>query len=110
MRPEVSKYTFNTDNITMTSTTHQKEGYVFGEFIDDNCPITTAQNLKCSLLAGLPYLRDWNIDVGYSYFKIQDRDNHKYIGFQIAENLLETNDLDGIKKFLSKNPTLYYVV
>lgn len=110
MRSEVSKYTFNTDNITMTSTTHQKEGYVFGEFIDDNCPVTTKQYLKCSLLAGLPSLRDWNIDVGYSYFKIEDRDNHKYISFQIAENLLETQDLDGIKKFISKNPTLFYVV
>ena len=110
MRPEVSKYTFNTDNITMTSTTHQKEGYVFGEFIDDNCPVTTKQYLKSSLLAGLPSLRDWSIDAGCSYFKIEDRNNHKYIGFQIAENLLETPDLNGVKKFISKNPTLFYVV
>ena len=109
MRSEVSKYTFNTDNITMTSTTHQKEGYVFGEFIDDNCPVTTKQ-IVCSLLAGLPSMGDWALDVEYSYFKIEDRDNHKYIGFQIAENLLETQDLDGIKKFISKNPTLFYKV
>ena len=78
-----------------------------GEFIDDKCPITT--NIRC-LLAGLPSVRDWIIDVGYSNFKIENRDNHKYISFQIAENLLETQDLDGIKKFISKNPTLFYVV
>lgn len=110
MRPEVSKYTFNTDNITMTSPTHRKEGYVFGEFIDDSCPVTTQGSDKPLLLAGLPSLKEWTLNSGYSYFKIVEWDNHKYISFQIAENLLETNDLDGIKKFLSKNPTLYYVV
>ena len=55
-------------------------------------------------------MKDWSLDAGYIYFKIVEWNNHKYISFQIAENLLETNDLDGIKKFLSKNPTLYYVV
>ena len=61
-------------------------------------------------MAGLPSNPDWSLTYEYSYFKITDWNGNRYIGFQIAENLLETNDLDGIKKFLSKNPTLYYVV
>ena len=61
-------------------------------------------------MAGLSSTKDLSLDARYSYFKIVEWNNHKYISFQIAENLLETNNLDGIKKFLSKNPTLYYVV
>ena len=38
------------------------------------------------------------------------QNDNRYIGFQIAENLLTTQDLDGIKKFISKNPTLFYKV
>jgi hypothetical protein len=82
---------------------------VFGEFIDDSCPITTENN-QHAILAGLPALSGWILHAGHSYFKISDWENHKYVSFQIAENLLETPDLDGIKKFISKNPTLFYVV
>ena len=108
MTSEVSKYTFNTDNITMLPVNHSKPGYVFGEFIDNSCPVTTGNN--AALLAGLISNPDWSLDVGYSYFKISDLEGNRCIGFQIAENLLETPDLDGIKKFISKNPTLFYVV
>ena len=110
MRPEVSKYTFNTDNITMISANKSKEGYVIGEFIDDSCPVTSEGSNKALLLAGLPSIQDWSLNIGFSYFKIVDWNNHRYIGFQIAENLLETHDLDGIKNFISKNPTVFYVV
>ena len=112
MKPEVSKYTFNMDNITMLSTSHTKSGYVCGEFIDDSCPVNTMGNNVASALfmAGLPSERDWSTNVDYSYFKISDFNGNRYISFQIAENLLETQDLDGIKKFVSKNPTLFYVV
>ena len=55
-------------------------------------------------------MRDWSLGIGFSYFKIVDWNNHRYISFQIAENLLETHDLDGIKEFFFKNPTLFYVV
>ena len=61
-------------------------------------------------MAGLSSTKDWSLDAGYSYFKIVEWNNHKYISFQIAENLLETKDLNGIKEFLSKNLTLFYVV
>ena len=109
MRPEVSKYTFNMDNVTMTTPNQRANGYVIGEFIDDNCPVTTEASNTPLLLAGLPSLKDWSLNVGYSYFKIVAWNDHKYISFQIAENLLETHDLDGIKKFVSKNPTLFYI-
>ena len=61
-------------------------------------------------MAGLPSCQDWLSDIEYSYFRIGDWNGNRYIGFQIAENLLTTQDLDGIKKFISKNPTLFYVV
>ena len=61
-------------------------------------------------MAGLSSTKDLSLDTGYSYFKIVEWNNNKYINFQIAENLLETQDLNGIKKFLSKNPTLFYIV
>ena len=109
VKPEVSRYTFNTDNITMLATDNSRDGYVFGEFIDDSCPITTENN-QHAILAGLPALSGWVYHAGHSYFKISDLENHKYVSFQIANNLLETPDLDGIKKFISKNPTLFYVV
>ena len=111
MKPEVRKYTFNTNNITMLNTQQSRDGYVCGEFIDNSCPVTTTGNNVASALfmAGLPSSPDWS-NAEYSYFKITDLDSNKYIGFQIAENLLETQDLDGIKKFISKNPTLFYVV
>lgn len=110
MKPEVKKYTFNTDNITMQSVNKTSEGYVIGEFIDNNCPITTENNNKPLLLAGLPPVQDWSLNSGYSYFKIVEWNGKKYISFQIAENLLTTQDLNGIKEFLSKNPTLFYIV
>ena len=109
MGSEVSKYTFNKDNITMLNVSYSRDGYAVGEFIDDNCPVNTANNQN-AFLAGLFALSDWNYDAGHSYFKISDREGHRYVSFQIAENLLETPDLDGIKKFVSKNPTLFYVV
>ena len=109
MAPEVSRYTFNTDNITMLNNQPPKDGYAFGEFIDESCPVNTANNQN-AFLAGLFALPGWNYDAGHSYFKITDWNGSRYIGFQIAENLLETPDLDGIKKFVSKNPTLFYVV
>ena len=112
MRSEVSKYTFNTDNITMSVPGTVIPGYVRGEFIDNSCPVTTSGNDIASALfmAGLPSRPDWTSDDKYSYFKIGNWAGNRYIGFQIAENLLETPDLDGIKKFISKNLTLYYVV
>ena len=113
MRSGVSKFTFNTNNITMLATTHLKSGYVCGEFIDNSCPVTTSggNNVASALfMAGLPSNADWSTSLDYSYFKITDQNNNRYIGFQIAENLLETQDLDGIKKFISKNPTLFYVI
>ena len=112
MEPEVNKYTFNTDNITMLTVSQSKDGYVFGEFIDDSCPIIIDVNNAGSktFMAGLPSCDTWSPNAGYSYFKITDLEGHRHIGFQIAENLLETQDLDGIKKFISKNPTLFYVV
>lgn len=112
MKPEVSKYTFNTDNITMSNTSFSKPGYVLGEFIDNNCPVTTNGNNVASALfmAGLPSNQDWSNAPEYSYFKIGDWNGSRYIGFQIAENLLTTPDLNGIKEFFSKNPTLFYVV
>ena len=106
---EVSKYTFNKDNITMLNASYSKDGYVIGEFIDDNCPVNTANNQN-AFLAGLFALQEWNGNAEHSYFKISDWESHRYVSFQIAENLLETPDLDGIKKFISKNPTLFYVV
>ena len=83
-----------------------------GEFIDNSCPVTTSGNNVASALtmAGLLSNADWSTSLDYSYFKITDQNDNRYIGFQIAENLLETRDLDGIKKFISKNPTLFYVV
>ena len=114
MRSEVSKYTFNMDNITMVSTNYSKAGYVCGEFIDNSCPVVTPLNqtntAKAAFMAGLPYSDVWVTSHNYSYFKIEDHDGNRYVGFQIAENLLETQDLNGIKKFISKNPTLFYVV
>ena len=112
MKPEVLKYTFNTDNITMLATTHSKAGYVCGEFIDNSCPVTTKGNDVASALfmAGLPSRPDWTSDSKYSYFKIGNWAGNRYVGFQIAENVLTTHDLDGIKRFISKNPTLFYVV
>ena len=61
-------------------------------------------------MAGLPFNSTWLDTTEYSYFKITDWGGKRYISFQIAKNLLETQDLDGIKKFISKNPTLFYVV
>ena len=114
MRSEVSKYTFNMDNVTMVNTNYPKAGYVCGEFIDNSCPVVTPLNqtntAKAAFMAGLPSSDPWATSHNYSYFKIEDRDGNRYVGFQIAENLLETPDLDGIKKFISKNPTLFYVV
>ena len=114
MRSEVSKYTFNMDNVTMVSTNYSKAGYVCGEFIDNSCPVVTPLNqtntAKAVFMAGLPSIDILVTDHNYSYFKIEDRDGNRYVGFQIAENLLETQDLNGIKKFISKNPTLFYVV
>ena len=114
MRSEVSKYTFNMDNITMVSTNYSKAGYVCGEFIDNSCPVVTPLNqtntAKAVFMAGLPSIDTLLTSHNYSYFKIEDRDGNRYVGFQIAENLLETQDLNGIKKFISKNPTLFYVV
>ena len=112
MKPGVKKYTFNTNNITILATSHSKSGYVCGEFIDNSCPVTTSGNNVASALtmAGLLSNADWSTSLDYSYFKITDQNDNRYIGFQIAENLLETRDLDGIKKFISKNPTLFYVV
>ena len=109
MRSTVSKYTFNTDNITMLDVQQSRDGYVFGEFIDESCPITTENNQQ-AILAGLPALSGWILHAGHSYFKISDWENHRYVSFQIANNLLETPDLNGIKNFISKNPTLFYVV
>ena len=109
MKSEVSKYTFNTDNITMLNIDHSRDGYVFGEFMDDSCPVNTETNQR-AFLAGLPALSGWILHAGHSYFKISDWEGHRYVSFQIAEYLLETPDLDGIKKFISKNPTLFYVV
>ena len=85
---------------------------MFGEFIDDNCPITTkgVNTPSASFFAGLPSIPDWTTTAEYSYFKITDLNGHRYIGFQIAEYLLETKDMDGIKKFISRIPTLFYVV
>ena len=114
MRSEVSKYTFNMDNITMISTNHSKAGYVCGEFIDNSCPVVTTLNqintAKAAFMAGVSSSDGWVTNIDYSYFKIENRDGNRYVGFQIAENLLETQDLNGIKKFISKNPTLFYVV
>ena len=112
MKSEVSKYTFNIDNITMLTTNHSKAGYVCGEFIDNSCPVTTKGDnaASASFMAGSPSNPDWSLNPEYSYFKITDWNGNRYIGFQIAENLLETHDLDGIKKFISKNPTLFYKV
>ena len=85
---------------------------MYGEFIDNSCPVTTIGNNVASALfiAGLPSCPDWSSANEYSYFKIGNWAGNRYIGFQIAENLLETQDLNGIKKFFSKNPTLFYVV
>ena len=82
-----------------------------GEFIDNSCPVTTKGDDIASALfmAGLPPISDWSA-VEYSYFKITNWNGNRYIGFQIAKNLLETQNLDGIKRFISKNPTLFYVV
>ena len=114
MRSEVSKYTFNMDNVTMVNTNYSKAGYVCGEFIDNSCPVVTPLNqtntAKAAFMAGLPSSDTWVTSHNYSYFKIEDRDGNRYVGFQIAENLLETQDLNGIKKFISKNPTLFYVI
>ena len=114
MRSEVSKYTFNMDNITMVSTNYSKAGYVCGEFIDNSCPVVTPLNqtntAKAVFMAGLPSSDTWVTSHNYSYFKIEDHDGNRYVGFQIAENLLTTQDLNGIKEFISKNPTLFYVV
>ena len=112
MKPEVLKYTFNIDNIEISSPSYSKAGYVYGEFIDNNCPVTTKGNDAASALfmAELPSYPEWSSGPEYSYFTITDWNDNRYIGFQIAENLLETQDLDGIKKFISKNPTLFYVV
>ena len=114
MRSEVSKYTFNMDNVTMVSTNYSKAGYVCGEFIDNSCPVVTPLNqtntAKAAFMAGLPSSDGLVNNIDCSYFKIEDRDGNRYVGFQIAENLLETQDLNGIKKFISKNPTLFYVV
>lgn len=110
MKSKVSKYTFNTDNITILATNHSKAGYVCGEFIDNSCPVTTNGNNKALFMAGIPSNSDWSSGLEYSYFKITDFNDNRYIGFQIAENLLTTRDLDGIKEFISKNPTLFYVV
>ena len=114
MRSEVSKYTFNMDNVTMVNTNYSKAGYVCGEFIDNSCPVVTPLNqtntAKAAFMAGLPSSDGLVNNIDYSYFKIEDRDGNRYVGFQIAENLLETQDLNGIKKFISKNPTLFYVV
>ena len=111
MKPEVLKYTFNMDNITISTTSHSKPGYVCGEFIDNSCPVTTKGNNLASALfmAGLPSNQDWSPNPQYSYFKITDWNGNRYIGFQIAENLLTTQDLNGIKEFISKNPTLFYI-
>ena len=112
MTSGVSKYTFNTDNITMSAPATTKAGYVRGEFTDNSCPVTTSGKNAASatLLAGLPAFQSWASAPNYSCFSITDWNGNRYIGFQIAENLLETPDLDGIKKFISKNPTLFYVV
>ena len=112
MKPEVLKYTFNMDNITILTTNHSKPGYVCGEFIDDSCPVTTKGDNAASaaFMVGLPSNPDWSNIPEYSYFKITDWNGNRYIGFQIAENLLETQDMDGIKKFISRIPTLFYVV
>ena len=109
MKSEVSKYTFNIDNITISTTNHSKPGYVCGEFIDNSCPVTTKGN-NAALLAGLISNPDWSFDAGYSYFKISDWEGNRCIDFQIAENLLETKYIKNKKKFISKNPTLFYVV
>lgn len=111
MKSEVLKYTFNMDNITISTTGHSKPGYVCGEFVDNSCPITTSVNnvASASFMAGLPSNPDWSGTPEYSYFKITDWNGNRYIGFQIAENLLETQDMNGIKKFISKNPTLFYI-
>ena len=112
MKSEVSKYTFNIDNITMLTTNHSKAGYVCGEFIDNSCPVTTKGDnaASASFMAGLPSNPDWSLNPEYSYFKITDWNGNRYIGFQIAENLLATQDLNGIKEFFSKYPTLFYIV
>ena len=112
MTSEVSKYTFNTDNITMSPVNHSKPGYVYGEFIDNSCPVTTKGNdvASASFMVGLPSNEDWSPYVPSSYFKITDWKGNRYVGFQIANYMLTTRDLNGIKEFISKNPTLYYVV
>ena len=112
MRPEVSKYTFNMDNVTMLATNHSKAGYVCAEFIDNSCPVTTKGNgvASASFMAGLPSNEDWSPYISNSYFKITDWNGNRYVSFQIAYYMLTTRDFNGVKEFISKNPTLYYVV
>ena len=108
MKPEVKKYTFNMDNITLLSKS-SKPGYVNCEFIDNDCPIVTKEDnaAKAAFMAGMICS---DVYISASYFSILNWQNNRYITLQIAENLLETKDLDGVKKFISKNPILYYVV
>ena len=103
----VHKYSIDINNIEMLNTSHTSSGYTCGEFILNDLPTTnyTASNV---FMSNLGFSDDWRA-YDWSYFKIGKWQGQVYVGFQIKNELLETQDLEGIRKYIAKDPNIYYI-
>ncbi len=104
----VHKYSIDINNIEMLNTSHTNSGYTCGEFIVNDLPTTnyTASNV---FMSNLGHSDDWSSTCDWSYFKISEWQGNVYVGFQIKNELLETQDLEGIRKYIAKDPNIYYI-
>ena len=104
----VHKYSIDINNIEILNTSHTNSGYTCGEFIVNDFPTTnyTSSNV---FMSNLGHSVDWSNTRDWSYFKISEWQGNVYIGFQIRNELLETQDLEGIRKYIAKDPNIYYI-
>ena len=108
IKENVKKYKLNINNAEILSTTHKANGYTCFEIIDNNIPTTNFGESNI-FMSNLGYRSDWAQYTDWSYFKVSKWNGQFYIGFQIKNELLESTDAEGIRKYVAKDDYLYYI-
>ena len=108
VKDTVHKYSIDINNVEMLTTTHSMNGYTCGEFMANDLP-TTDYSSSNVFVSNLGHSEDWSSGNNWSYFKITQWQGNIYVGFQIKNELLETQDLEGIRKYIAKDPFIYYI-
>ena len=108
LKENVKKHKLNINDAEILSTSHTANGYTCFEIIDNNIPTTNFGETNI-FMSNLGYQSDWRPNINWSYFKISKWEGQTYVGFQIKNELLESTDAEGIRKYVAKNDYLYYI-